>query len=104
MNTTTIFEQARKCTNDPNGVRVPYISAFPEKYHGLFLKIGRDPMIASFQARKVGRNIELKIWLREGEAPNLVVMQRFKRLFHGIKKVQMPAHLENCPIYVQIPK
>tara|TARA_R110000823_G_scaffold221193_5_gene349719 strand:- start:1437 stop:1751 length:315 start_codon:yes stop_codon:yes gene_type:complete len=103
MNTTTIFEQARRCTNDPNGPRVPHLFDFPEKHHDLFLKLGKDRLIESFEARHVGKAIELKIWLREGEKPNLVVMQRFKRLFHGVKNVKFPAHMENQPIHIQIP-
>jgi len=103
MNTTTILAQKQRLRNPEMNLRVPDITQYPSKYHPLFHSIGKSPFIKCFKAVTHAFGHTLTLTLRDGEQPNIIVMQRVMVLFKGLKGCEFNHASKSQEIIVNIP-
>ena len=101
MNATEIFRQSQRLKG-PNGQRVPRLARAPKHLQELYLKLGTARFVASFETATLKNRTTLRIVLREGEIPNIVVGARLKQLFKGHGRVKFLDNFETQPVAVEI--
>lgn len=100
MTNTEVFKQQQKLKG-LNGVRTPYLAKASSKMQDLFIAIGKSRFITKFSALEGSSKTILRVWLRQEEQQNVVVIAAIKSLFNHFPNTKFPDDFSSSN-YVQI--